>query len=139
MRTTLSKLQRDLRAWQSGTNPDANARTVGHFRQRLTVRRNPVIIGSDVESNRRSAILSGPDLPGPGDLAETPDVRFTPKVAALAAELENSPVKIYQHVRNDFEFEFLGIACAHALHINLAGLLSHATPPTVLSIFKSVR
>ncbi len=38
-------------------------------------------------------------------LDETIDVQFTPEIEALAAELNHSPVEIYQYVRNNFDFE----------------------------------
>jgi transglutaminase-like putative cysteine protease len=42
--------------------------------------------------------------PVPEDLAETPDVRFTPEIEALAASLGNDPVRIFNWVRNNVEF-----------------------------------
>lgn len=44
------------------------------------------------------------DLPTPEDLAETIEVQFTPKIQALAAELEHNPVRIYNWVRNNIDF-----------------------------------
>ncbi|MEW5702086.1 MAG: hypothetical protein AB1792_07660 [Candidatus Zixiibacteriota bacterium] len=47
--------------------------------------------------------------PGPGDLDETIDVQFSDQIAALAAELDSSPVQIYGYVRNQLTFEpYLG-------------------------------
>lgn len=43
-------------------------------------------------------------LPGPDDLGETPDVRLTPEIRALAAQLGNDPVRIYQYVRSEIAF-----------------------------------
>jgi hypothetical protein len=44
------------------------------------------------------------DPPGPADLAETPEVQFTPAIQALATSLENNPVQIFNWVRNNVEF-----------------------------------
>lgn len=41
----------------------------------------------------------------PEDLEETIDVQFTDEIIALAAELNHSPVEIYEYVRNNFTFE----------------------------------
>jgi RHS repeat-associated protein len=43
--------------------------------------------------------------PGPDDLAETPEVQFTPAITELAASLDGSPLRLYEHVRNRFAFE----------------------------------
>ena len=43
------------------------------------------------------------------DLEENTDVQITPEILELAVSLENSPYKIYQYVRNNFDFEpYLG-------------------------------
>jgi len=39
------------------------------------------------------------------DLAETIEVQFTPEIQAKAEELQYNPVKIYEYVRNSFEYE----------------------------------
>lgn len=44
------------------------------------------------------------DLPTAADLAETPEVRFTPAMIAKAQELGHNPVNIYEWVRNNIEF-----------------------------------
>lgn len=49
------------------------------------------------------AIVAAP--PVAGDLAETVEVKFTPEILALAASLNNDPVKIYEYVRNNIAFE----------------------------------
>jgi len=43
--------------------------------------------------------------PGPEDLAETPEVQITPEIVALVENLDNSPIQIYEYVRNNFEIE----------------------------------
>lgn len=50
--------------------------------------------------------IERPRLPHllPDDLAETPEVQFTPEIIAKAQELGNNPVKIYEWVRNNIEF-----------------------------------
>ncbi len=42
--------------------------------------------------------------PSPDDLAETPDIQFTQDIINLAAQLNNSPVQIYNWVRNNIEY-----------------------------------
>ncbi|HMB53062.1 MAG TPA: transglutaminase domain-containing protein [Thermoanaerobaculia bacterium] len=42
--------------------------------------------------------------PGPDDLAESPDVRFTPALAALADSLDDDPLAIYNWVRQNVLF-----------------------------------
>ncbi|MDH4163570.1 MAG: hypothetical protein OEW15_12905, partial [Nitrospirota bacterium] len=44
------------------------------------------------------------DLPTADDLAETPDVQFTPEIQAKAQEIGGNPVKIYEWVRNNIEY-----------------------------------
>jgi transglutaminase-like putative cysteine protease len=41
----------------------------------------------------------------PADLAETIEVRFTPRIRALAASLDKDPVRIYEHLKNTFPYE----------------------------------
>lgn len=45
------------------------------------------------------------NLPTAADLAETSEVQFTPEIRAKAQELGNSPVKIYNWVRNNIVYE----------------------------------
>jgi len=42
--------------------------------------------------------------PEPADLTETAEVRFTPRIQALATELEQNPIKIYTWVHNNIQF-----------------------------------
>lgn len=47
--------------------------------------------------------------PTPDDLAETPDIQFTPEITAKAAELGYSPLPIHEFVRNNVSFQaYLG-------------------------------
>lgn len=43
--------------------------------------------------------------PTPADLAENPIVQLTPEIRAKAAELGNSPLRLYQYVRNNYRYE----------------------------------
>lgn len=43
--------------------------------------------------------------PLPQDLAETLEIVFTPEIQTLAASLDHDPLKIFQHVRDDYEFD----------------------------------
>jgi hypothetical protein len=49
-------------------------------------------------------LLFDNQINSPDDLAETIEVQLTPEIRAKAQELENSPVKIYEWVRNNVEF-----------------------------------
>ena len=49
------------------------------------------------------------DPPTAADLAETEDIVFTPEIIAKAAELGNSPLAMYEYVRNNTEWQpYLG-------------------------------
>ena len=41
----------------------------------------------------------------PQDLKETIEIKFTPEIKELARQLDNDPVKIYEYVRNNFDYE----------------------------------
>jgi len=45
------------------------------------------------------------DTPQPQDLQETLEVKFTPEIQQLANSLGKNPVRIYEYVRNQFEYE----------------------------------
>ena len=61
-------------------------------------------IGAVADALISPAQAQATDLPGPEDLAETIEVQFTPEIVALAAELNNNPVEIYNWVRNNIDF-----------------------------------
>jgi transglutaminase-like putative cysteine protease len=50
-------------------------------------------------------VQANSNLPKPEDLSETVEVQFTQDIRNLAAQLNNDPVKIYEYVRNNFDFE----------------------------------
>ncbi len=50
-------------------------------------------------------LLAQANPPTADDLAETIEVQFTPEIEQLAANLGYKPVKIYQYVGNNFEYE----------------------------------
>jgi len=59
-------------------------------------------------NGRRVLVASTDSLAGlltSDDLAETAEVQLTPEIKAKAQELGNNPVKIYEWVRNNFEYE----------------------------------
>jgi hypothetical protein len=59
-------------------------------------------------SEIRPGMLAAPSpasTPIPADTAEALEVRFTGPIKSLAAGLSNDPVKIYEHVKNNFVFE----------------------------------
>jgi murein DD-endopeptidase MepM/ murein hydrolase activator NlpD/transglutaminase-like putative cysteine protease len=45
------------------------------------------------------------DAPTADDLAETPDIRFSPELRKIATLLENNPVQLYEFVRNNFTYD----------------------------------
>lgn len=57
------------------------------------------------ESTVTPAYMGESALSGKGDLDPTPDAQITPEIEALAAELGNSPQRIYEWVRNSTRFE----------------------------------
>lgn len=61
---------------------------------------------SSTSSEPRAVVLAQAtvDLPTADDLAETPEVQFTPEIRNLAAQLGNKPTKIFEWVRNNIEF-----------------------------------
>jgi len=52
-----------------------------------------------------SSMVNAVTPPSAADLAETVDVQLTPEIRAKALELGNNPVKIYEWVRNNVEYE----------------------------------
>lgn len=64
------------------------------------------LLDSDSTLNATSYPLyaQASNLPTDADLAETIEVQFTPEIKAKASELNYSPVKIYNWVRNNIEF-----------------------------------
>jgi len=73
----------------------------------MEVKKTPI-----VEDQLPSAIpypIVSKDGPDPADLDSTIDVQFTDDVIAMADSLNNSPVEMYNFVRDNFEFEpYLG-------------------------------
>jgi cell wall-associated NlpC family hydrolase/transglutaminase-like putative cysteine protease len=60
------------------------------------------------KSAKRIMVASTGSLTGllpPDDLAETVEVQLTPEIRAKAAELGNSPVRIYEWVRNSIDYQ----------------------------------
>jgi len=55
--------------------------------------------GSSYEST------SSLDLPSAGDLTSSFGAQITSEIEDLAASLDNSPLKIFEHLRNNFDFE----------------------------------
>ena len=64
-------------------------------------------VGSAAAASRETAEVVGlaarATLPGPADLAQTPEVRFTPEILLQAAELGDDPRAIFNFVRNSVE------------------------------------
>jgi hypothetical protein len=50
-------------------------------------------------------LLAAANPPTSDDLAETIEIQLTPEIRAKAAELGNNPIKIYEYVRNNFQYE----------------------------------
>ncbi len=68
---------------------------------RLTAFSDPIL---NFESGILNLAAADVDLPTAADLMETPEVQFTDDVKNLAAQLNNSPVKIFEWVRNNIEY-----------------------------------
>lgn len=51
-----------------------------------------------------NSVIAATQPASAADLAETPEIQFTPAIKAKAQELENKPLKIYEWVRNNIEF-----------------------------------
>jgi len=64
---------------------------------------NEVALNSEL-GTLNLALASPPDPPTADDLAETPEVQFTQDIQNLAAQLNHSPVKIFEWVKNNIEF-----------------------------------
>lgn len=87
-------------------------------RQPKTIKREPRMKKEEFEkelkkdrhawkSKKRIMVAANGSLAGlltPDDLAETVEVQLTPEIRAKALELGNSPLKIYEWVRNNVEF-----------------------------------
>jgi transglutaminase-like putative cysteine protease len=56
-------------------------------------------------ASQQPILLAQAIQPTQADLAETIEVQFTPEIKAKAAELNNNPVKIYNWVRNNINYE----------------------------------
>lgn len=99
---TLPVTRRIARDW---TGP---ARTAEALDTRLGLRedgRSEVIAeGTGMSRTGEAVGTFDLDAPVPADLAETPEVQFTPAIQALAASLGNDPVRIFNWVRNTVEF-----------------------------------
>ncbi|MCP4688892.1 MAG: transglutaminase domain-containing protein, partial [Desulfobacterales bacterium] len=58
---------------------------------------------------RAKRVRFTPAPPGPDDLAENRDIQFSDEIAALSEQLKKSPLKIYEYMLMNFEFEpYLG-------------------------------
>jgi transglutaminase-like putative cysteine protease/cell wall-associated NlpC family hydrolase len=69
--------------------------------------KKPILVASigDLQGILTNAATQALAPPTAADLSETPEIQFTPEIRAKAVELGNNPVKIYQYVRNNFEYE----------------------------------
>jgi hypothetical protein len=75
----------------------------------MQVKEAPVVEGQLPKAIPYPRISKGERGPQKGDLDPTIDVQFTDDIIALAASLNNSPVEMYNYVRDNFEFEaYLG-------------------------------
>jgi len=89
------------------------------FRQPKVIKREPRMKKEEFERDlrkdknawrdgKRVMVAADGSLAGlltPDELAETTEVQLTPEIKAKAQELGNNPVKIYEWVRNNFEYE----------------------------------
>jgi hypothetical protein len=75
--------------------------------QGKTEKQKPILVASagSLAGLLSSTVVQATDQPTDADLSETIEVQFTPEIKAKAQELNYSPVKIYEYVRNNFEYE----------------------------------
>jgi cell wall-associated NlpC family hydrolase len=59
----------------------------------------------NIASEPSVVLLAAAQPPTAYDLSETIEVQFTSEIQQLAADLDNNPVKIFNYVRNNFEYE----------------------------------
>ncbi|RKX70060.1 hypothetical protein DRP53_06215, partial [candidate division WOR-3 bacterium] len=71
----------------------------------LPVKDLPIEEGKEGSRRQNRAIKGNFAEPDSGYLKETLEVQFTPEIESLAAELDHNPVKIYEYVRNNFDYE----------------------------------
>ena len=75
---------------------------------RLTRQQADAVLEAEAQASIPAAQMAS-SPPTPDDLAETPDIQFTAEITAKAAELDNSPLAIYEFVRNNVSFQaYLG-------------------------------
>jgi len=55
--------------------------------------------------NYQLAQAATTDTPTTDDLAETPEITFTPELRQIATLLENNPVQLFEFVRNNFSYD----------------------------------
>jgi transglutaminase-like putative cysteine protease len=73
--------------------------------------KNPILVASAGSLDgllAQNTTTTSPTLQSPptaADLAETIEVKITPEITAKAIELGKNPVKIYEYVRNNFQYE----------------------------------
>lgn len=73
-------------------------------KEEFTEFQKPIQLAFNGDPSTLMLVQSTPDLPTPADLAETIEVRFTPEIQDLAAQLEHHPVKIYNWVHNNIDY-----------------------------------
>lgn len=105
----------DLSAWLDEIEPDPPAQPLGTQLPHRIVdyKAGPPILGTAIAPayapNTPGAIPSTlPVEPTPEDLAETFEVQFSPEIRSLATSLGNDPVRMYEWVRNNIDFEPYG-------------------------------
>ena len=64
----------------------------------------PLVLASANEHSAMLLAAGAMGLPTEADLAATTDVQISPEIEALASQLDNSPVAIYNWVRNHIEY-----------------------------------
>lgn len=98
--------QRTVQAVQEGTAVGRPAPAIPQVEQMEEQAGPPLPPGMATEG---VILAASPPPPTPADLAATIDVQITPEITAKATELGNSPVAIYEFVRNKVEFQpYLG-------------------------------
>lgn len=62
------------------------------------------VAGASSGESRLEGLAGAATAPTPADLAETLEVQLTPEIQALASDLDNDPLRIYNFVRDTIDF-----------------------------------
>jgi transglutaminase-like putative cysteine protease len=104
---------RALGAWLASLDPKPKRQALGvsQLPHRIVdYHAGPPVLGTSIAPayapNLPNSVPSAlPKTPTPEDVTETVEVQFTPEIRSLATSLGNDPVKMYEWVHNNIDFE----------------------------------